>query len=256
MDVDEHLEILQSDGVRLADAAAAARPDDTVPSCPDWVVRDLVQHQGAVHRWATGSLQQRWEKPWTIPMEEVVGTWPDDADLVGWFREGHAGLVDALQSAPDDLECWSFMPAPSPRAFWARRQAHETAIHRVDAELAAGRALSAETPAFGADGLDELLAGFAPRRPERLATEDPVTLAVACSDVDAAWVIRTDPEGATIEAVSGDAVGGTGTDCTVRGGAVDLYYALWHRTGSVGLDFEGDAAAFGRFLDLVHIRMG
>lgn len=28
------------------------------------------------------------------------------------------------------------VPATSPRAFWARRQAHETAIHRADAESA------------------------------------------------------------------------------------------------------------------------
>ena len=59
-------------------------------------------------------------------------TWPAGS------RQGCADLVAALAAAPDDLECWTFLPAPSPRAMWARRQAHETAIHRVDAELAAG----------------------------------------------------------------------------------------------------------------------
>ena len=43
-----------------------------------------------------------------------------------------------LRSAPADLDCFTFLPAESARHFWARRQAHETAIHRVDAENAAG----------------------------------------------------------------------------------------------------------------------
>ena len=59
------------------------------------------------------------------------------------------------------------MAAPCPLAFWAPRQAHETAIHRADAESAA--ALLPECLAdFAADGLDELIMGFGRRaRPPR-----------------------------------------------------------------------------------------
>ncbi|MER6443505.1 hypothetical protein ABT275_45720 [Streptomyces sp. NPDC001185] len=41
------------------------------------------------------------------------------------------------------MTCWTFNPArvPSPLAFWTRRQAHETAVHRYDAEAATGRPL-------------------------------------------------------------------------------------------------------------------
>src|SRR4029450_13488361 len=63
---------------------------------------------------------------------------PGDDALVGWFRAGHATLVDALSAADPALDCWTFLPAPSPLGFWARRQAHETAIHRVDAQGPAG----------------------------------------------------------------------------------------------------------------------
>lgn len=45
----------------------------------------------------------------------------------GFVHRWAAGYVD----------CWTFLDAPSPLAFWARRQAHETAIHRADAQLAA-----------------------------------------------------------------------------------------------------------------------
>ena len=47
-------------------------------------------------------------------------------------------VEDTLRTADPAVRCWTFLPAPSPLAFWARRQAHETAIHRADAQLAAG----------------------------------------------------------------------------------------------------------------------
>src|ERR1019366_10224384 len=81
-----------------------------------------------------------------------------DGDLFRAYRSAHAVLVEALVAAPPDLRCWTFLPAPSPLAFWARRQAHETTIHRVDAELASGP-VAPVTPEFAADGLDELLFG-------------------------------------------------------------------------------------------------
>ena len=46
---------------------------------------------------------------------------PDDGELVDWYVAGHSALVEALATAPTDLQCWSFLAAPSPLAFWARR---------------------------------------------------------------------------------------------------------------------------------------
>ena len=69
---------------------------------------------------------------------------------------------EALRSAPADLECWTFLPADSPLAFWARRQAHETTIHRVDVESISA-SLTPLDAQLSADGIDELLFGFASR---------------------------------------------------------------------------------------------
>ena len=77
--------------------------------------------------------------------------------------DGHAALVTALRCAPPDLSVATFLPAPSPLHFWARRQAHETAIHRADADAACGE-LSTYAPEFAQDGIDELLHGFAARK--------------------------------------------------------------------------------------------
>ena len=45
----------------MAAAVAGADPDGTVPTCPEWTVRDLVRHMGGVHRWATGFVRGRTE---------------------------------------------------------------------------------------------------------------------------------------------------------------------------------------------------
>ena len=45
-----------------------------------------------------------------------------------------------------------------PASFWGRRMAHETAVHRADAELATGRE-PAFAPDIAADAIDEWL-GF------------------------------------------------------------------------------------------------
>ncbi len=255
MEVAEHIEALRLEGARMAEAAGAARPDAPVPTCPEWVVRDLVRHTGGVHRWATGVVSTPHTEVWAVGLEEVVGTWPADDDLVEWFRDGHAGLVAALVAAPADLECWTILRAPSPLAHWARRQAHETAMHRVDTELAAGLALSPIDAVVAADGVDELLCGFVPRRSTRLRAERPTTLRVRSTDAGASWLLRMDSDGVTsTQEDEGDASSAAPAACTVSGEAADLYLALWNRGRQDTLSVEGDDAVLAHFLDSVQVR--
>ena len=251
MEVAAHIEALRHDGELMARATARTDPDAAVPTCPEWTVRDLVRHLGGVHRWATGYVAGRRTEVWDVGLDEVVGTWPEDAALAEWLRAGCMALADALAAAPGDLECWTFLPAPSPRAMWARRQAHETAIHRVDAELAAHAAVGPFAPAFAADGVDELLVCFVPRRSTKLKAETAAGLLVRCTDDDAAWVLRIGPEGVSTTPAPPGADDG---DCSVRGRAADLYRALWNRSGPEELVVAGDEAVLGLFLDAVHVR--
>src|ERR1700736_5595413 len=135
----DHITAIEIDGRLLAEAAGRVDLDAVVPSCPGWHVRDLLRHVCYVHRYAAGYVRDaRTERAETPTEEEILRTGPDDGSLVESFREGCAELVNTLRQASPDLVCWTFLDAPSPLAFWARRQAHETAIHRVDAELASG----------------------------------------------------------------------------------------------------------------------
>jgi uncharacterized protein (TIGR03083 family) len=257
MDVSSHIDTLRVDGARLAAAAALAGPDAPVPTCPGWVVRDLVLHQGAVHRWATAYVSGGHTKPGAVDFSTARGPEPARAELVDWLLTGHAALVAALAGASPDLQCWAFLPAPSPLAFWARRQAHETSIHRVDAELAAGPTTSPMESGFAADGIDELLVGFGSVRGRRPGDDDhkPMVIAVRCTDQASGWTLRLGPEG--VAATASDTGDDTGShpapECTVRGAAADLYLTLWRRSGSEALSVEGDGSAFELLLERARV---
>jgi uncharacterized protein (TIGR03083 family) len=230
----EYLTALAAEGHALARAAREAGTDAPVPTCPGWRVRDLLKHTCMVHRWATAFVVDG-HRTYRPAAEE-----PDlDGDaLLDRFAEGHRLLVDALGTAPDGLECWTVFPAPAPLAFWARRQAHETRIHRVDAESARGGPLTSVAPPHAVDGIDELLAGFHARAKSRVRTESPRTLRVRAVDTDAVWTVRLSADPPL--AVRGAAALETPADCTLSGTAEELYLGLWNRVPLSSVGLSGD----------------
>lgn len=238
METAELVEILDREGRLLAAAAEGAGTEAKVPTCPDWQVRDLLRHTGMVHRWAAAFVAEGHMS------YHPDGGLPDldGAELLAWFREGHRYLVGTLASAPPDVECWHFLPAPSPLAFWARRQAHETTVHRVDAESALGGPHSEIAPAFAADGIDELLSGFHARERSKVRSDTPRVLRVRATDADGAtWTVRLSQEPpATTRGAAGDA------DCEVAGTAGQLYLALWNRLPFPEVTGDTDLAALWR----------
>ncbi|MEU5591670.1 maleylpyruvate isomerase family mycothiol-dependent enzyme [Streptomyces sp. NPDC020298] len=222
MDTADHLQTLDREGRLLAAAATEAGTAAKVPACPEWQVRDLLRHTGAVHRWAAGFVADGHGEP--RPLDE--GPDLDGDELVSWYRDSHRRLVDTLAAAPADVACWTFHPAPcaSPLAFWTRRQAHETTVHRYDAESAAGGAASPIATDFAVDGIDELLRGFHARPRSRVRTGSARVLGVRALDADAVWTVRlSDGPPVTSRAASGDA------EAELAGPADQLYLALWNR---------------------------
>lgn len=235
MRIAEHIAVLREDGERLAEAAESAGLDASVPTCPRWQVRDLLAHLGGVHRWAASYVSSGRSHPGTREEEAAFFTKVRDDALVGWFREGHRALVEALSAADETTTCWTFLPAPSPLAFWARRQAHETAVHRADAESAIS-AVPQWDPAFAVDGIDELLNGFLNRPKGRLVADPPMSMAIVATDIDAAWTVHIEPD--TRRIVSGQRP----ADLTLAGTASNLYLLLWNRAGAERVDMRGDPA--------------
>jgi hypothetical protein len=144
-------------------------------------------------------------------------------------RNNHFGLIGGPNaSAPEPSKCcWSFLDAPSPLAFWARRQAHETAIHRADAQSAAG-GVAPFPAAFAADGIDELLAGFASRGGVRGPAR---RLLVRAADTGDEWLAEVG-DGITARRGGADtdrADRADRVDGVVAGPACELYLLLWNR---------------------------
>ncbi|CAG6393705.1 maleylpyruvate isomerase family mycothiol-dependent enzyme [Streptomyces cocklensis] len=235
MHTNDYLTHLQREGELLADAAAKAGEHTSVPTCPGWTTGDLVRHTGTVHRWAARIVAERLAGP--VP-EDPMPEEPTGAALPPWFLDGHARLIATLRAAGQGTDCWTVLPAASPLAFWARRQAHETAVHRVDAESARGGELSTLDPVFAADGIDELLTGFHARPRSRVRAEHPRTLRVRPTDADAAWTVRLSADAAPRTERSADGP----ADCELTGRAQDLYLMLWNRLPLDAATLTGDAA--------------
>jgi uncharacterized protein (TIGR03083 family) len=230
VDTDELLRHLEADGRAFAAAVAAAPPDTPVPSCPDWDLARLRAHLVRIHAWveltvrtrATGRLDRR-------SMEVPAST-----------EETLDRLLATLRETPSDAPVWNWTIAqPHRAAFWARRMAQETAVHRWDAEVAAGAgAVRPIGPLLAADGIDEFLDAFLPLAVSLVPEQAlPGTLHLHATDGDGEWLVT----------YSGGQVGlrrehGKG-DAALRGTASDLLLWMWGRPVTEGaLEPFGDEA--------------
>ncbi|MDO5533095.1 MAG: maleylpyruvate isomerase family mycothiol-dependent enzyme [Propionibacteriaceae bacterium] len=239
-------------GEALGDACAVLRNnavtaglDAPVPTCPGWTVRDLVAHQGLVHRWAAAYIA-RTGRPAPDPI--VLAEADAAPDLLEWFDEGMVTLLNAIAGAPADLEIKFFLPdAPPPRDAWLRRQVHETTIHAADAMAARlGRAPRGEelwvAPGLAADGVDEVLTGFLVKRRPETDLPRSRTIAFTATDVPRSWWVNLTHDGAVTTRVAGEV---PDADVTVTGTAGELYLSVWNRGQSASAsdpDFWADWA--------------
>ncbi len=244
MEIAEHLAALTAEGAMLATAADRVDHAAPVPGCPSWQVGDVVRHTGLVHRWAAAAVRDGGRDHSRYPDDDGAGL--AGADLVEWFRAGHDALVRTLSTADPDVVAFTFLPAPSPLAFWARRQTHETGIHRADVESGGG-SITPFAAAEAVDGIDELVGGFAARRSKDGAPTR--TLGVLPTDADGGWLVRAGSEPVR------DATAAAGADCVLRGTASDLHLLLWNRPTS-DVETAGDPAVLADWRARIRVRWG
>ncbi|HEX5586572.1 MAG TPA: maleylpyruvate isomerase family mycothiol-dependent enzyme [Acidimicrobiia bacterium] len=247
MNTTEYLDAIARESAALADAAERAGLDASVPACPGWTVFDLVEHVGNVQRWAALTVT-------TLPTERIsrseMRELPPPAELVAWFRAASATLVDALAAADPSAPVWTFSGEHSVR-FWFRRQAHEVAVHRWDAALAAGAPTPIDT-SLAIDGIAEWLEMSLGRLASGLVGHGE-TVHLHCTDTSAGtatdagseaggeWLVTLAADGPTVEARHAKG------DVAARGTASDLDLFVWGRLPADGLDVFGDAELLERF---------
>lgn len=205
----------------------ARQPQDTlaraVPACPGWSLEQLFGHLGSIERWAAAVTRTG-----TFVQEPA----PPAEGATAWFLAGTAPFLETMTGLDPEKECWTFGPRPHTARFWLRRQAHEHAIHLVDACQALGLEIPALADDFMLDGVDEVLAMFTPRqlRLDRMPHPDKaVTFRVPGAT---SWTLGPGPAVASISVP-----------------LPMMYLGLWGRSNLAhSALIEGDAAAALRVL--------
>jgi uncharacterized protein (TIGR03083 family) len=234
---ERYLGAIDADATALV-AAAKGGLDRPVPTCPEWDVENLVRHVTRLYSWV-GEMATRAPEPveWgSLPKP------PRGDDVLGAAEQAASKAIDALRSAAPDgpIQSWA---GEVTTMWWCRRLAHETAIHRQDAQLAAGANAVADPidADLAVDGVDEALTLFLPLAYQADAFGPAASVHLHATDAEGEWIVRL---GDTVEVEREHAKG----DAAARGTASDLFSVLWHRRPADVLDVMGDAEVFGRFL--------
>ena len=242
------LEALRDATVRMRRALETADPGAIAPACGGWTVEDVADHLGGVHLWAARCLESTRFPGWEHPSRPRRGQ-----SLPEWYAGCAATLLAALEQVDPSHPAWTFEEGNQTAAFWRRRQVHETTIHRVDVEQAAGRlhdgGIDGVSTALAADGVDEVLTVLMPRtlvrhrrRPPEQVLPVPEPVAFVCPDAGRAW---------TVQLVDGRLVtrpGSEGAVATITGPAAYTCLALWNRAPRDRFEVAGDEQAASRLL--------
>ncbi len=145
----------------------------------------------------------------------------DWAELVDWWDAQRTTMVDGM--ADPEAPAWlPFASYPQLAGSWARRQAHEAAIHRLDAEHALALSPPVEFDAeFASDGIDELITMMVPRGDWSNSSFEGTVL-VRATDTDRSWTVRLSPG-------VPPSPGAGSPDLTIEGPADAVYRQVWGR---------------------------
>ncbi|MFY0408847.1 maleylpyruvate isomerase family mycothiol-dependent enzyme [Solicola sp. PLA-1-18] len=236
---DRYLAVVTAESARLADTADGLL-DAPVPSCPGWTVDTLVRHVAGVYRHKVLAVRHGVE-----PDLGDDGIPSADPDPVTDLRLAAAELVTQLAASDPSATGWTWAPDDQTHGFWFRRMAHETVVHRIDAELArcaaTGRDCATDVDVDVAlDGVDEFLALFVGGSwaESGIVPQHPVDASVRLTAEGRSWTVRVDTAAVLTEpGTEGD------VDAEVAGSAGDLLAWVWGRVPADGLSVSGDEQA-------------
>jgi len=244
METSDYLDAVRTNAGLLVDAVKRAGLDAPVPTCPDWTVADLARHQGRVYHWVATIVG---EKAQEYVDRKSLAEQAERSEPLSWLESGAGKVLEVFAQTDPETTVWNWIDGgPGPVRFWFRRMAHETVIHRADAESAAGRVSPVEPPELASDGIDEFLQ-FLPLK--AAGGVDFAALAGSyhfhTTDVPGEWVVVFDGDGVTIRREHAKA------DIAIRGTASDLELFLYNRGGRDGLEIFGDEAGVAAWTEHV-----
>lgn len=241
--------------------AAGSEAAPAVPTCPEWVVTDLILHLGLVHRFVARVISERMQEPpgrddrswlgladeWRdwLPPGRAPRRSPVPSALLGWFHAGAADLQERFRAADPSERVWTWS-ADHSVGFWQRMQAIEAAVHRWDAENAVGAAQPFDA-ALAADATGQTFEVVAPMR--RAVAKAPPghgeRFLFQRTDGPGTWVVQFDGDAVLLGTPDGH------YDIQISGTASDLALFLWRRPVTGKLDVRGDTSLLSRYFALV-----
>jgi uncharacterized protein (TIGR03083 family) len=213
-----------------------------VPPCPDWTVGDLVRHVGGIYRWArwhvSRGVTSKPERSSAQSAEEA----PEGEAVLAWWDAAYAELADLLETLDPETPAWNWAPQAKTAGFWHRRMAHETAVHRWDAQMALGRAEPIEAK-LAADGVSEVLDSWLPAGRRKGPIDRIGVVQLAATDVEHDWFVRLRADGGVALLDTATLFDSDDPHARVlaRGTASDLQLALFGRVLFDVLELTGDA---------------
>ncbi|MGH3823125.1 MAG: maleylpyruvate isomerase family mycothiol-dependent enzyme [Pseudonocardiaceae bacterium] len=237
IDYGRMLDVIGIEGELLLSTAASALPyaaGSEVPGCPDLTLEATLRHVGSVHRvarlWARdGRRPEHWQRS------------PSDDDLVGFVRTGLEELLAELSQHDPNEPCDTWWPADRTHGFWRRRMTHETTVHRVDVQAAAGGPVHAVDPEVALDGIDEVLFLWFGHRLGELRMSSPRQGVVALSAAERRWLAIFEPGRSIARRVSeADA---RSAEAVVSGNPMEVYLWSWGRLPDQSVQISGDQDA-------------
>ncbi|MBD0747395.1 maleylpyruvate isomerase family mycothiol-dependent enzyme [Streptomyces sp. CBMA152] len=173
----------------------------TVPTCPDWTLRELAVHVSGAHRWVAEIVRSKTTSaPDQLSLDSKGPDSEEPAAMDAWLAQGAELCADALRAAGPDQAAWTWA-GEATTGFWARRMTHETVVHRADAAFTVGVEYRL-APEVAVDTIDEWLeiitfiqaAKLAPQAAELRGPGRSIHL--HATDVpDAEWLIELGEEG-------------------------------------------------------------
>jgi uncharacterized protein (TIGR03083 family) len=208
-------------------AAGRQDLDRSVPTCDGWTVDDLFRHVAGVFTFVSTIVHER---ATSRPEQVELPASETSSDVLAHALEE---LVDGLRSCDADTPMWNWSSQPDDAAFWARRMAHEAAVHRFDAQRSFDVAQPVDAD-LARDGLDELVDVILPRVVARDRPSLPVGTFLFASGDDELWQVQVDDDGVRrLDALKEP-------DVTVRGTTSALLLAAYSRVPWSSLELSGD----------------
>jgi uncharacterized protein (TIGR03083 family) len=227
----DQIERLRGEGEALIAAARTAGLDTPVEHCPGWNIGRLVSHTAKVFQRTAVVVAENLMAP---PANDRFIPFARDEAVFEQFDEVLEELVETLANAVPNAPSWNFSGENLTNAFWVRRMLNEAAVHRWDAQHAAGAA-EGFVPELAVDIIDELLFVLMPVLSAKKNPGLSATFHFHCTDTDGEWLTTFT---AGIPTTTREHAKG---QLAVRGPASSLCLWAWNRLPAT----EGDLEALG-----------